>query len=74
MQLELEIKIKIFNSVANAGKLNFVKFCHNNKYPLTTDTCSVAASAGHLDCLIYLHENNCPWDKQLVHLLQRTVI
>jgi hypothetical protein len=22
-----------------------------------------AAKFGHLDCLTYLHENGCPWDK-----------
>jgi hypothetical protein len=26
-------------------------------------TCSYAAEHGHLDCLTYAHENECPWDK-----------
>ena len=26
-------------------------------------TCDNAALNGHLDCLKYAHENNCPWSK-----------
>ena len=29
------------------------------------NTCSYAAENGHLDCLVFAHENGCPWNKQL---------
>jgi hypothetical protein len=25
-------------------------------------TCAYAAENGHLECLVYAHENGCPWD------------
>ncbi len=32
--------------------------------PWNEQTCAIAALNGHLDCLIYAHENGCPWDEQ----------
>ena len=65
MTLKSKIKKEIFNSVARGGKLDLIKFCHNNKYPWDEDTCLAAAENGHLDCLIYAHENGCPWTERI---------
>jgi len=64
MKLELKIKKEIFYSVARGGHLNLVKFCHINNYPCDEDICLYASLNCHLDCLIYLYDNNCPWSTE----------
>ena len=45
------------------GRLNILKYLHNNGFRWGELTCAYAAEYGHLDCLKYLHENDCPWNK-----------
>ncbi len=30
------------------------------------DACRSAAKGGNLDCLMYLYESGCPWDKDAI--------
>jgi len=50
-------------SAAKNGKLDCLKYLHENGCPWDKSTCAYAAVKGHLDCLKYAHENGCPWDK-----------
>ncbi len=51
-------------SIAAAyGKLNILKYAHENEYPWNESVFSAAAENGHLDCLKYLHANRCPWSE-----------
>lgn len=52
---------------ANNGKLNLLKFAHENGYPWDEETCRAAAKGGHLDCLIYAHEHGCPWSESICY-------
>jgi hypothetical protein len=44
---------------AKKGHLFCLKLLEKSDDPAV---CSAAASCGHLDCLMYAHENGCPWD------------
>ena len=46
--------------MAENGKLELLKFLHENGCPWDDWTCSQAAYKGHLECLIYAYENGCP--------------
>ncbi len=48
---------------ARNGKLECLKYVHENGCSWNKDTCTIAAEAGNLECLKYAHENGCPWDK-----------
>jgi hypothetical protein len=49
-------------------RLEFVKGVRNNGNRLNNSTYSEdilnVCDNGHLECLKYCHENNCPWDNQ----------
>lgn len=42
--------------------MNITKNILDNKKEESTP-CNYATKYGHLDCLIYAHENGCPWNK-----------
>jgi hypothetical protein len=44
------------------GKLECLKYAHENGCPWDSMTTSSAAENGHLECLKYANENGCPWD------------
>jgi hypothetical protein len=44
--------------------LDVLKYAHENGCPWNEETCSSAASNGHLDVLKYAHEHGCPWDEE----------
>lgn len=46
---------------AKAGHLECLKL--HPEWNLTRFVCTNAAEYGHLDCLIYLHQNGCNWDE-----------
>ena len=47
---------------ARSGRLDVLKYAHENGCPWNEETCAIAAEYGHLDILKYLHKNGCPWD------------
>ena len=50
--------------IAERGNLDDLKFAHEIQgCPWDAETCANAASNGHLDCLVYAHEQGCPWDE-----------
>ncbi len=46
---------------AMQGKLECLKYAHENGCPWDEKVCSTAACYGHLHCLKSLHEQGCPW-------------
>jgi hypothetical protein len=48
---------------AKYGKLDLLKYAHEQGYDWDENTSSNAVEHGHLDCLKYLHEQGCPWDE-----------
>jgi len=48
---------------AGEGKLELLKFAHENGCRWDEGTCAYAAENGHLEVLKYAHENGCEWDK-----------
>ena len=50
----MSIKLKFYYFKKNKDKMNCFK-CTG---------CNIASANGHLECLKYLHENGCPWDKE----------
>jgi hypothetical protein len=50
-------------AAAEQGNLEMVKYCVANECPIDEWTCAEAAGNGHLECLIYFHEEvKAPWD------------
>ena len=47
-------------SAALFGRLDCLRYVHENGYEWDADTCECAAEKGHLDCLRYAEENRCP--------------
>ena len=45
---------------AKIGCLNLLRIAYRNGYQWDEKTCEVAAANGHLDCLKYAYENECP--------------
>jgi hypothetical protein len=50
-------------AAASQGYIKVLKFLHGNGFPLTTEVCVKAVA--YLDCIKYLHENNCKWDEKV---------
>jgi hypothetical protein len=51
------------DAAARIGHVFCLERAHNHFGVMwNEDTCYYAATRGKLDCLIYLHENGCPWD------------
>ena len=48
-------------NICNNLSLNNVKFAVNNKHKLYIYITNIVTINGNLECLKYLHENNCPW-------------
>ena len=49
--------------LSKEGKVDLLRYAHENGCPWNKDTCSEASIYGHLECLKYAHENGCPWDR-----------
>lgn len=65
IKLEVSYSNHTFTKTASRyGRLDCLKYLHENDYAWTATACSSAAEKGHLDCLKYLHENGCKWDKR----------
>jgi hypothetical protein len=47
-------------SAASSGRLDCLKYLHENGCPWDSDTCHAAARAGYIECLKYANENGCP--------------
>jgi hypothetical protein len=62
-------KYKVMSILAEIGHIDIFIFCHKYGFPLNRITCKSAALNGHLECLKYAHENDCPWIKKHVKLL-----
>ena len=45
-----------------AGRLDMLRYAHENGCPWHEITTYVVAGNGHLDCLRYVHKNGCPWN------------
>jgi hypothetical protein len=60
---------KFFPLLSKYGQLKCLKYLWEHcdeidiQYTWNEKTCISAAKNGHLDCLIYVHENGCPWSK-----------
>jgi hypothetical protein len=52
---------------ARNGKLNCLKYLHENGCPWDESTCRYAAYNGHLECLKYALEHGCPWDDETLY-------
>ncbi len=48
---------------AQYGRLDCLRYAHENGCPWDETTCRYAAQYGHLDILRYAHENGCPWNE-----------
>jgi len=63
--LHLEVFIISLNPVASErGRLEALKYLHENGCPWNEKCCENASENEHFECLIYLHENGCPWDEK----------
>jgi len=49
---------------AARGKLDVLKYIHEQGYNWDKHTTRAAAMNGHLDCLMYAHENGCEWNEE----------
>jgi hypothetical protein len=60
----IKLEEKTYYGILSGGYLDVLKYinektgCFKN---CSTTACSIAAGNGDLNCLKYLHENNCPW-------------
>ncbi len=68
----LKSKIKLYKGIAiqdfaENGEIGAVQYCCENNYPMDEYCCAYAASGGFLECLICLHEYNCPWDYRTLY-------
>ena len=57
-------KNEIIKNAAKVGSIEMIKWARTEGLPFTKWACYWAVANGHLECLKYLHENGCPWDKQ----------
>ncbi|CAL6276447.1 unnamed protein product [Bathycoccus prasinos] len=56
---------KTFETVAEYGNLEMVKYCVASECPIDEMACALAAQNGHLECLKYLREEvKAPWDRE----------
>ena len=47
--------------------LSVVKFLHEHEgYVLSSEACATAAATKNMPLLLYLHEQNCPWDDRTI--------
>jgi len=53
------------------GRLESLKYLHENGCPWNDISCIAASEKGHLDCLRYLHENGCPWNGRCCYQAKR---
>ena len=63
IKTELVCGLLIVRISAEYGRINFLKYSHENGCDWDEHTSAAAAGNGHLDCLKYLHENGCGWDE-----------
>jgi hypothetical protein len=48
------------------GKLDCIKYAHENGCPCEPETIYSAESSCNIECFIYALENGCPWDEKVV--------
>jgi len=48
---------------ASPGRVDWLKYAHENDRPWGEYACYAAAENGDLDCLKYLHKNGCRWEE-----------
>mmetsp|Transcript_37302 Transcript_37302/g.92232 ORF Transcript_37302/g.92232 Transcript_37302/m.92232 type:complete len:302 (-) Transcript_37302:215-1120(-) len=71
LQMYVDSGFDLCTCAAQYGQLEILRWAEEH-YPWDVRTCRAAASAGHLEVLIFLRERGCRWDKQmLLHLLHR---
>jgi len=59
-----KINYDVCGLLSESGRLECLRYAHENGYQWNEWTCKVAAIRGHLDCLKYAHENGCPWNNR----------
>jgi hypothetical protein len=57
-----EWSVSVTRIAASSGKLDCLKYLHENGCPWDEETCSDAATR-YIECLKYAHENGCPWEE-----------
>ena len=50
---------------ATYGRLECLKYAHDNGCPWNESTCTYAAVNRHLECLKYARDNGCPWNESV---------
>jgi hypothetical protein len=53
----------LVSHIIENGRLECLKYAHENGCWWDMWTCRIAAKRGQLDCLKYLHENGCEWNE-----------
>src|ERR1700722_13438790 len=51
------------HEIAACGYLNVLQWAWKSGCSLDAETCSSAAFGGHLSILMWLRDNDCPWDE-----------
>jgi hypothetical protein len=54
----------IIKNAAKVGSIGMINWARSMGQTFNTWTCMYAAENGQLECLVYLHENGCPWDRR----------
>lgn len=60
-------------AAASLGRLDYLIILRERGYQWDNGTCNAAAEGGHLDCLKYAKDNNCPWNPSTdgkLHLME----
>lgn len=62
----LPMDIELCHIAAGYGKLEVLKYLHENGCPWDDWVCAYAIAGGYLDCLRYAHENGCSWGSVMI--------
>jgi hypothetical protein len=62
---ETEKYVGLSGYAACRGSVRLLKWTRENNRAWSAGTCYWAARNGHLPALKYLHENGCPWNREL---------